>query len=52
MPIIPLGNFLDERSTVFEWNGTFNNMALPSSDYWYSLKLDHLEKRGHFTLKR
>ncbi|GGW51215.1 hypothetical protein GCM10007383_38450 [Arenibacter certesii] len=40
------------RNAPFMWDGTFNNRALPASDYWYSIKLDHLEKRGHFTLKR
>nr|WP_285903358.1 T9SS type B sorting domain-containing protein [Arenibacter sp. H213] len=47
------GNLLRNiRNAPFEWNGTFKNKALPASDYWYSLKLDHIEKRGHFTLKR
>lgn len=36
------------------WDGTFNGQELPSSDYWFVLKLDPTspEKRGHFSLKR
>ena len=41
------------RSNAF-WDGTFNNAALPSSDYWYVLKLerDSPEIKGHFSLIR
>ena len=36
------------------WDGTFNKVALPASDYWYSLKIDNTQPvlRGHFSLKR
>jgi gliding motility-associated-like protein len=36
------------------WDGTFNKIQLPASDYWYILKIDSLriEKKGHFSLKR
>ena len=36
------------------WDGSFNGQELPSSDYWFVLKLDPTsqEKRGHFSLKR
>ncbi|QSB26677.1 T9SS type B sorting domain-containing protein [Flavobacterium sp. CLA17] len=36
------------------WDGTFNKIPLPSSDYWYALKIDNTKPvlRGHFTLKR
>jgi gliding motility-associated-like protein len=36
------------------WNGTFNNQNLPSSDYWYVLKIDETKpvKKGHFSLVR
>jgi gliding motility-associated-like protein len=36
------------------WDGTFNKNPLPSTDYWYKLKLDKEgpELRGHFSLKR
>lgn len=40
------------RNAPFEWDGTYRNKALPASDYWYSLRLDNMTKRGHFTLKR
>lgn len=52
------GKLLNElrprNSTDVSWDGTFNGQELPSSDYWYELKLDTNtpEKRGHFTLKR
>ena len=36
----------------FAWNGKFNNKNLPNSDYWYIIKIDNHEFRGHFTLKR
>ena len=36
------------------WDGSFNGQELPSSDYWFVLKLGPTsqEKRGHFSLKR
>lgn len=36
------------------WDGTFNKVQLPASDYWYALKIDdtHPILRGHFSLKR
>ena len=36
------------------WDGTFNKMPLPASDYWYALKIDntHPVFKGHFSLKR
>jgi gliding motility-associated-like protein len=36
------------------WDGTLNQVPLPSSDYWYTLKVDDSMPvlRGHFTLKR
>jgi gliding motility-associated-like protein len=35
------------------WDGTFNGSALPSDDYWFTVKLeDGREAKGHFTLKR
>ncbi len=33
------------------WDGTFNNSRLPTSDYWYVIKIDGQEFKGHFTLK-
>lgn len=40
------------KNTAFAWDGTFNNKPLPTSDYWYIIKIDGTEFRGHFTLKR
>lgn len=39
---------------IIGWNGKFNNIDLPTDDYWYVLKLEanQPEIRGHFTLKR
>ncbi|WP_029273215.1 T9SS type B sorting domain-containing protein [Flavobacterium sp. KJJ] len=36
------------------WDGTFNKIPLPASDYWYALKIDNTKPvlRGHFSLKR
>ena len=36
------------------WDGTFDNNALPASDYWYIIKLDDTqpEIKGHFSLIR
>jgi len=35
------------------WDGTFNGIALPSDDYWFTVKLeDGREAKGHFSLKR
>lgn len=40
------------KNSTFAWDGTFNNQKLPTSDYWYVIKIDGTEFRGHFTLKR
>ncbi|WP_445715049.1 choice-of-anchor L domain-containing protein [Flavobacterium sp.] len=35
------------------WNGTFNGNPIPSSDYWFEIKLTNGKTvKGHFTLKR
>ena len=35
------------------WDGTFNGILLPSSDYWFYIKLQNNKIfRGHFSLKR
>lgn len=41
-------------SSKLSWDGTYNNMLLPASDYWYALKIDDDTPifRGHFSLKR
>jgi len=43
--------FATKNSNV-NWDGTFNNSKLPTSDYWYRIVLDGQEFKGHFTLKR
>jgi len=40
------------KNQSFNWEGTFNNQDLPSSDYWYVIKIDDQFFQGHFTLKR
>lgn len=39
-------------NTSFSWDGMYNGQILPSSDYWYVIKADDLEFKGHFALKR
>lgn len=35
------------------WDGFYNNMQMPSDDYWFTIKLeDGREAKGHFSLKR
>lgn len=34
------------------WDGTFNGQLMPTSDYWYVIKIAGTEIKGHFTLKR
>ena len=35
------------------WNGTYNGLQLPSSDYWFLFTTNSgINKTGHFTLKR
>ena len=35
------------------WDGTFNGNQMPSSDYWYVIKLENGRNvKGHFSLKR
>lgn len=34
------------------WDGTFQGKDMPSADYWYYIKADTSEFKGHFTLKR
>ncbi|PXY45615.1 lectin [Flavobacterium hydrophilum] len=49
------GKLLAQLSgSKMSWNGTFNNIPLPSSDYWYVLKINDSTPvfTGHFTLKR
>ena len=42
---------INSRNLV--WDGTLNGYALPSSDYWFTIRLtDGKTIKGHFTLKR
>ncbi len=34
------------------WDGTFNSVQLPATDYWYLIRTDTDVYRGHFALKR
>ncbi len=40
------------KNSPFQWDGTFNNQELPSSDYWYYIKIEDQVFRGHFAIKR
>ena len=42
------------NSTNYSWDGTFNRKQLPSTDYWYLIKIDSdsPQVKGHFSLKR
>lgn len=40
------------KNQPMSWDGTYNGSPLPSSDYWYSIKTDGVELKGHFALKR
>ncbi|RLK00074.1 T9SS type B sorting domain-containing protein [Tenacibaculum discolor] len=48
---------INDNNSEFGWDGTYNNIKLPSNDYWFHAKLKDLndnviDKKGHFTLKR
>jgi len=42
------------NASRLSWDGTFQSVPLPASDYWYVLNIDKTkpEIRGHFSLKR
>ena len=41
------------KPTSQGWNGTFNGLQMPATDYWYSVQLeDGRILKGHFSLKR
>lgn len=49
------GKFITQlNASKKSWDGTLNKIPLPSSDYWYALKIDNIQPiiRGHFSLKR
>ncbi|MEM8927988.1 MAG: T9SS type B sorting domain-containing protein [Bacteroidota bacterium] len=48
-----LGNLIvSSNNSEFSWDGSNDGTLLPSSDYWYSIRLDDTVIKGHFTLKR
>lgn len=40
------------KNAPFSWNGMFNNEQLPSSDYWYVIRVNSHTYTGHFSLVR
>ena len=51
------GKFLTQiRSDTPGWDGTFNGLKLPASDYWYVANVKRgeiaFQLKGHFTLRR
>ena len=48
------GKFIKQISPIGTgWDGKFNERAMPSDDYWFSIKLDDGRiVKGHFALKR
>ncbi len=44
---------ISNNGSNFSWDGTFNGIPLPSSDYWYKITLDNTTiLKGHIALKR
>ncbi|WGH75611.1 T9SS type B sorting domain-containing protein [Tenacibaculum tangerinum] len=48
---------INDKNSDLGWDGTYNNIQLPTNDYWFHAKLKDLndntiDKKGHFTLKR
>ncbi len=48
------GKFIKQLSPMGSgWDGTYNGIPLPSTDYWFTVKRSNgKEHKGHFTLKR
>ncbi|WP_366182769.1 T9SS type B sorting domain-containing protein [Flavobacterium ovatum] len=48
------GKFIKQLKPLDQgWDGTYTGRQLPTSDYWYTVKLeDGREAKGHFSLKR
>ena len=40
------------NSYTSSWDGTFQGRQMPAADYWYYIKTDTSQFKGHFTLKR
>ncbi|OMP32079.1 T9SS type B sorting domain-containing protein [Mangrovimonas sp. DI 80] len=43
---------VSSKNTSFAWDGTYNDALMPTSDYWYLIKIEGQVFQGHFTLKR
>lgn len=39
-----------DRGRSIRWDGTYNGIALPVNDYWYTLRLDNTTLTGHVSL--
>lgn len=41
-------------NTEMDWDGTYNGVQMPSTDYWYEIEIKEIKKTytGHFTLIR
>jgi gliding motility-associated-like protein len=47
------GKFIKELKFNESWDGTYNGLELPSTDYWFVVsRADGKEHKGHFTLMR
>lgn len=48
------GKLLKQISSSSQgWDGTFNGVSLPASDYWFTINMiDGRVQKGHFSLKR
>jgi len=45
----------DIQTSSDGWDGTYDGMSLPTGDYWYHIKTNHIDNKeytGHFTLYR
>ncbi len=40
------------NSNTSFWDGTFQGREMPEADYWYYIKADSSQFKGHFSLKR
>ena len=42
------------RAAEEDWDGTYNGKLMPSTDYWYEIDIEEIDKQyvGHFTLLR
>ena len=43
---------VSSKNPDFFWDGSFDGRPLPASDYWYTIRIDEANLKGHLTLKR